>query len=69
MGLSVVHGIVTNHGGTITVSSEPDKGSTFTVYLPKLLKDSPGTPEMGITRFPGGTKGYSLSTMKRISRQ
>ncbi len=34
MGLSVVHGIVRSLGGTIVVYSEPDKGSSFSVYLP-----------------------------------
>jgi PAS domain S-box-containing protein len=34
MGLSVVHGIVKAHGGTVTAYSEPGKGSTFNVYLP-----------------------------------
>jgi len=34
LGLSVVHGIVTNHGGSIEVGSEPDKGAEFTIFFP-----------------------------------
>ena len=34
MGLSVVHGIVTDLGGEISVQSEPGRGTTFVVLLP-----------------------------------
>ncbi|MGE4559918.1 MAG: PAS domain S-box protein [Desulfobulbus sp.] len=34
LGLSVCHGIITNHGGAITVESQPGAGATFIVRLP-----------------------------------
>ncbi|HLP17589.1 MAG TPA: response regulator [Bacteroidota bacterium] len=36
LGLAIVHGIVKNHHGFIDVQSEPNKGSTFTLYFPAI---------------------------------
>ncbi|MBN1294622.1 MAG: response regulator [Candidatus Latescibacteria bacterium] len=35
IGLAVVHGIVKNHGGDVTVTSKVGEGTTFTVLFPK----------------------------------
>jgi signal transduction histidine kinase len=34
LGLSVVHGIVSAHGGSIAVASRPREGARFTIRVP-----------------------------------
>ena len=36
LGMASVYGIVTNHNGSVTVDSEPGKGTAVTIYLPAI---------------------------------
>jgi PAS domain S-box-containing protein len=52
LGLSLVHATVEQHGGTLTVESEPGRGTTFIVQLP-LDKGAPaGRPAEGVAEPP-----------------
>jgi len=44
MGLAVVHGIIENYGGKITVDSTIGKGTCFAIYLPITKKRKVYTP-------------------------
>jgi signal transduction histidine kinase/ActR/RegA family two-component response regulator len=46
LGLAVAHGIVTAHGGAITVRSTPGAGSTFEAYLPAQMMPAAVPPEL-----------------------
>jgi signal transduction histidine kinase len=56
LGLGVVYGVVQRHGGEITVTTEPDRGSRFVVRLPAAGDDSsaagPGPAESASVLLP-----------------
>jgi PAS domain S-box-containing protein len=59
LGLSVVHGIVKNHGGAVYAESEPDRGTIMHVFLPSLMH--PGfepAPEANVLPPEGSEKVF-----------
>jgi CheY-like chemotaxis protein len=53
LGLAVVRGIVRNHDGAITVSSEPGKGTRFDVYFPVIGGEVTGKHQQVVQAFHG----------------
>lgn len=55
IGLAVVHGLVKNHSGAISVDSKTGKGTTFTIFFP-IIKDKPQLNDAADKKFPHGTE-------------
>jgi len=55
LGLSVVYGIVKQHEGWITVTSQPEKGACFEIYLPAVTE--PATPSVREKQVSGDVRG------------
>ena len=60
MGLSVVHGIVQDHNGYIDVYSEPNKGTTFHIYLPIIKSEEVTIETKKVDKIPGGNEHILL---------
>ncbi|HJT78867.1 MAG TPA: PAS domain S-box protein, partial [Gemmataceae bacterium] len=61
LGLATVHGVVKQAGGHVAVTSEPGRGSTFEVYLPRTAEGLPAAAAIpGLKVMPRGTETVLL---------
>lgn len=60
LGLAMVYGIVKRSAGYVIVQSEPGKGATFKVYLPRVRKEAAPLPAAASEPATGGTETLLL---------
>jgi polar amino acid transport system substrate-binding protein len=52
LGLAIVYGVIKQHNGYINVYSEPDNGTTFKIYIPKVSDEDIDKVEEAATVYP-----------------
>ncbi|MBW3534750.1 MAG: PAS domain S-box protein [Gemmatimonadetes bacterium] len=60
LGLAMSYGIVKQSGGYVLVESEPDEGSTFSIYLPRIEEGKPGQAPEPAAQGDGGSETILL---------
>jgi PAS domain S-box-containing protein len=69
LGLSTVYGIVKQSGGNIWVYSEPGRGATFKIYLPRAASDKVPTAQKPPVTSTRGTETILLAEDEDSVRQ
>jgi PAS domain S-box-containing protein len=69
LGLSIVYGIVKQHNGYINVYSEPEKGTTFRIYLPASISEEEERGAVEHTHPKGGTETILIAEDDNDVRQ
>jgi two-component system cell cycle sensor histidine kinase/response regulator CckA len=60
LGLSIVYGLVRQIGGAIQIDSQPGRGTTFTLYLPRSRREPPAHTEPVATPRTSGSETILL---------
>jgi two-component system cell cycle sensor histidine kinase/response regulator CckA len=69
LGLAIAYGIIKQHNGTITVSSEEGKGTTFKIYLPVVPAFERQTQPFELPPIQGGVETVLVAEDDEIVRK